>query len=143
MLAEHHGDAKESWMYGRSLFGFLAVIVLALVVGVGAYDLGMSQAVVQTGTAAAPAVGYYAPHAFGFWFFPFGFLFPLLFLFLIFGLLRAAFGGGRWGHHGYYGDHRPDVPSRFEEWHQRAHGQTGTAPTDGPDRTDRPAPPRA
>src|SRR5438105_14710684 len=106
-------------MYGRPLFGFLAVIVLALVVGIGAYDLGMSQAVVQSGPAAVPAVGYYAPHAF--WFFPFGFLFPLLFIFLVFGLLRAAFGGGRWGHHGHYGELGHDVPSRFEEWHQRAH----------------------
>ena len=127
-------------MYGRSLLGVFAAILLAIVVGVGAYDLGLSQAVAQTGAAAAPAVGYYGPHAFGFWFFPFGFLFPLLFFFLIFGLLRAAFWGGRWGHRGYYGDHSHDVPGRFEEWHQRAHGQTGTGPTDPGDRS---APPRA
>ena len=76
-----------------------------------------------------------------------GLLFPIFFIFLLFGLLRAAFGRGRgWGHgygHGYgYGpgwdkgmSAGPDAwheerDRRMAELHRRLHeadGSTGTA----------------
>src|SRR5258707_889659 len=71
-----------------------------------------------------PYYGYYGPFwhhgpfAFGF----FGFLFPLLGLVLIFGLLRALF-WGPW----CAGLHRltkAGVPPMFAEWHSRAHEST-------------------
>src|SRR5205823_10467702 len=79
------------------------ILVLAAVVGLVGYQLGIEQNVaaqIPAGTAAvAPAYYWYGPH-FGFGFL--GFLFPLLFIFLIFGLIRAAIGGGWSGRH-YYG----------------------------------------
>ena len=63
---------------------------------------------------------------YGHWGFGFGFgflhlLFPLLFFFLIFALLRGLFWGGRhrWG--GHNGDWSGRVPPMFDEWHRRAH----------------------
>ncbi len=112
--------------------GLLITIVIAAVVGVAAYQAGVAQGLATTGTAVAPAAYYGGPFlGFGL----FGFIFPLLFLFLIFGLLRAAFGGG-WGGHRYGGwggphDHGKwgEGPSRLEEWHKKAHeGPEGTAP---------------
>jgi hypothetical protein len=126
-------------MSGRSLFAILAIILLAVIVGTGAYQAGVAQGVAQTGAAAtAVPVAYYAPHVFGwgFGFFPFGFLFPVLGFFLILALLRGLFFAGRWGgygHRGWHTDGQHEVPGRFEEWHRRAHGD-GAA--------DRPAPPR-
>jgi hypothetical protein len=129
----------------RPLFAFIAILVIGGLIAVGAYDAGLNQAVVQTApaTGTAPAVYYGHPYGYGwgFGFFPFGFLFPLLGLFLFFGLLRAIFGGwgGRgyyYGHRGWYGDgQQHDVPSRFDEWHKRAHGDTTV-------RNDQSAPPR-
>src|SRR3989442_6328020 len=71
--------------------GIIVTLVIAAIVGVGAYQLGVAQGLAATGTAVAPAV-YYHPFFFG----GFGFLFPLLFIFLIFALIRGAFWGG-WG----------------------------------------------
>ena len=71
--------------------GIIVTLVIAAIVGVGAYQLGVAQGLATTGTAVAP-YGYYHPFFFG----GFGFLFPLLFIFLIFFLLRGAFWGG-WG----------------------------------------------
>ena len=102
-------------------FGIFLTLVIAAIVGVGAYQLGVAQGLATTGTAVAPAM-YYHPFFFG----GFGFLFPLLFIFLIFGLVRAAFGGGRgWGHrYGYgrgpWGD---DARTRIEELHRELHGE--------------------
>jgi hypothetical protein len=97
--------------------GIIVTIAIAAIVGVGAYQLGLAHGAAVTGTAAAPAVYY--PFFWG----GFGFIFPLLFLFLIFGLARAAFWGGRgyggWGR----GPNGGDGPSRLEEWHKRAHGE--------------------
>ena len=126
----------------RPLFAFIAILVIGGLIAVGAYDAGLSQAVVQTAPAAsgAPAVYYGHPYGYGwgFGFFPFGFLFPLLGIFIFFGLLRMLFWGGRgyYGHRGWYGDgQQHDVPSRFDEWHKRAHGDTAA-------RSDQSAPPR-
>src|SRR5207245_7052375 len=74
----------------RGMVGLIVTLVVALIVGVGAYNLGVAQGVATSGTAvAAPAV-YYHPFFFG----GFGFFFPLLFFILIFLLLRCAFWGG-------------------------------------------------
>src|SRR2546428_12488699 len=76
--------------------GIIVTLVIAAIVGVGAYQLGVAQGLATTGTAVAP-YGYYHPFFFG----GVGVLFPLLFIFLIFFLLPGAFsgggGGGFWG----------------------------------------------
>jgi hypothetical protein len=117
--------AKEIHMRG---IGIIVALVIAAIVGVSAYQLGVSQGLAATGTAVAPAV-YYHPYFFG----GFGFLFPLLFLFFIFFLIRGAFWGwggrhygGGWGKAGYYQNPR----ERLEELHRELHGEkpkdTGT-----------------
>jgi hypothetical protein len=121
---------------------FAALLVVALVIGIGTalYNAG-----VDAGLAAAPAVaasgdpvpvgGYgYGPyfhgwygHGWGFGFF--GIFFWILGIFLIIGLLRFAFGGGRWGGpgprgrggYGGWGDRR----DRIEEWHAELHRREG------------------
>src|SRR5256885_14021965 len=104
--------------------GIFLALVIAAIVGVGAYQLGLSQGLAGAGTAVAPAV-YYHPFFFG----GFGFLFPLLFLFLIFFLIRGAFWGwggrhygGGWGKAGYY----QSPPERLEALHQELHGEKPT-----------------
>ena len=144
----------------------LAVILLVAVLAIGggliattAYQAGLSTAVTtatgSAGTVVAPVVvpaygyGYgYGWHAgFGF----FGLLGTLLFLFIVFALLRAIFwrgGPGRrgWGPGGYGGygygkgpdgsghGHGPwdtRANEAFDEWHRRAHGETSPPePTD-------------
>jgi hypothetical protein len=100
---------------------FIGVAVIAVVVGVFAYQLGLSQGLATTLPAGAAPVAYYGyPHmGFGFGFF--GLLFPLLFLFLIFGALRAAVWGGRggYGSKGWGGSGR----ARLEELHRELHGE--------------------
>jgi len=102
---------------------FGLVLLLSVVAGV-AYQVGVSTAATVTGTAGATAVAAYPYwHPFAFGFFPFfGLLFPIFFLFLIFGLFRAAFGGGH--RMGYGGG-----PRMFDEWHRQAHerGTSGKA----------------
>lgn len=110
----------------RGIFGIILTLVIAAIVGVGAYQLGLAQGLGATGTAVAPV--YYHPYLFG----GFGFLFPLLFILFIFVLLRGAFGGwgrrygGGWGGPGYYQSPR----ERLEELHREMHGEkpkdTGT-----------------
>lgn len=97
----------------------LVILLIALVAGLVGYQVGIAQNIAAQLPAGTPmAYGYPFWHVgFGF----FGFLFPLLFLFLIFGLLRAAFGG--WGGHHYgrgmWGDHR----TRLEELHRELHAE--------------------
>ena len=107
--------------------GIFLTLVVAAIVGVGAYQLGLSQGLAGTGTAVAPAV-YYHPFFFG----GFGILFPLLFLFLIFALIRGAIGRGRgWGYGGGWGPGYYQSPrERIEALHKELHGEkpqdTGT-----------------
>ena len=116
----------------------ITTLVVLAIVGVIGYQIGVSQniaAQIPAGTAVAP--GYYYPHFFG-WGFGFGFLgflFPLFFFFIIFGLLRAVMWGGRgygarrmgWGGQG---DWRRQ---RIEEIHRELHGDkpsgSGTSST--------------
>jgi len=97
----------------------LAFAVLALAVGLVAYQMGLSQGLATTLPAGAAPVAYYGYPHFGFGFGFFGFLFPLLFIFLIFGAMRAAFGGHRaYGYRGW-GNGR----ERIEELHRELHGE--------------------
>src|SRR3990170_8773805 len=90
-------------------------LVFALIAGLIGYQIGITQSIAaQVPAGAAPVYAYpYWHWGFGF----FGLLFPLLFLFLIFGLARAAFWGGR----GHWGDHRSRLAGAAPPLHpQRA-----------------------
>ena len=107
--------------------GIIVTLVIAAIVGVGAYQLGLAQGLGATGTAVAPAV-YYHPFFFG------GFLFPLLFLFFIFFLIRGAFWGwggrrygGGWGGHGDYQSPRERLEALHKEMHGEKPSDTGTS----------------
>src|SRR5256885_11986968 len=120
--------------------GIILTLVIAAIVGVGAYQLGVAQGLATTGTAVAPAV-YYHPFFFG----GFGFLFPLLFIFLIFALVRGAFSrgrgwgyGGGWGGPGYYQSPREPLRALPQEDHREEANDTRTATPPPP----RPAPRR-
>jgi hypothetical protein len=107
----------------------LAVLILLSIVGVIGYQIGIGQNIAAQIPAAGAPVAYYGyPYHFAFGFL--GFLFPLFFLFIIFGLLRAAMWGGRgWGgHHKYgYGQMRgpwgDEARTRIEELHKELHGE--------------------
>jgi hypothetical protein len=137
-------------MNGRSIASFLfslIVVGILVAVGVGIYQAGVAQGVIDAGRfpagAAVPVAGYgYHDGGFGF----LGLLFPLLFLFLIFGVIRAAFGHRRgWGHGYGYGrgwdkgpggsgdstDPRWDRERYVAEMHRRLHeadAGSGTGP---------------
>jgi hypothetical protein len=97
-----------AFMSARGFFGFLfGLLVVALLVGlgVGVYQAGIAQGIVDAGRYPAGAT---VPVAGAGWEGPgfFGILFWIVFLFILFGILRAAFSRGRgygpgWGHHGY------------------------------------------
>jgi hypothetical protein len=106
----------------------LAVLIILGVVGLIGYQIGIGQNIAAQLPAAGAPVAYYGyPYHFGFGFL--GFLFPLFFLFLIFGLLRAAMWGGRgWGGGHKYGYGRgpwgsDEARSRIEELHKELHGE--------------------
>jgi hypothetical protein len=102
----------------RIFFG--AVVVL--VVGIVAYQAGLSQGLATTIPSGAAPVAYYGYPHWGFGFGFLGLLFPLLFLFLIFAALGAAFRGGRgYGHRGW-GNGR----ERIEQLHRELHGEKPT-----------------
>ena len=112
----------RTYRRGRVLIGLLAALA-AVVIGVVAYNAGVSHGLAQQ--IAVSATGAY-PYPYGWprpWGFGFGFFFPLLLGFL---LLRLVFWGG-YGHRrwhrgrGYYGAGPCDVPPGFDEWHRRAH----------------------
>ena len=140
---------------GRAILGFfLILIAVGVVVGIGneVYQAGVAAGIVEAGrfpaAAPVPVAGYGGWHGGGFNIL--GLFFPLLFLFILFGLIRAAFWGGRgWGHHGYgrgygrgwdhhgygRGDGQGDGPTswrdareqRMEELHRRFHEREGGA----------------
>ena len=106
-------------MVSRILVG---VLLVAGIVGVGLYEyrLGFAQGVASSGKLPAGGPGAW-PYPYPGWgFHPFGFVFPLLFFFLIFGIGRWLFWGGRYQGRGWNGDAR----ARFDEWHRQAHDST-------------------
>ena len=115
-------------MNARFMARLLAVVLAAVgVVAVGAvaYQLGLSDGAASA-TGGAQVVRYVGPWgapSFGAAWGIFGLIFPLFFLFLFIGLIRAALWGGsrrdRWGYGPRpwgYGP-RPDI----EEWHRHLH----------------------
>ena len=138
-------------MNGRtfaSILFSLVVVGILVAVGAGIYQAGVAQGVIDAGRFPAGAAvpvggyGYGGYHGFDF----LGLLFPLLFLFLIFGVLRAAFGHRRgWGHGYGYGrgwDNNPtsgetsgprwDRERYVAEMHRRLHeADAGSGPTSG------------
>ena len=143
-------------MFGR-IIAFLLLIGLVALAGSAVYNAGVTAgiaadvgSVIASGEPVPIGVypGLYVGHPWGFggWGWVggfFGILFGIFFLFLIFGLLRAAFGWGRWGgghrgwdgYKGYRGDHHRGPREYFDEWHREQHGE---AP-DGPEVPDKPA----
>ena len=148
-------------MRNFGIAALLGAVLLALIAGGIGFALG-----VGAGTTVAPAGApvAYGWHWFGFGFPFFGLIFGLLFLFLIFALIRRAVWGGRgWHGHGYgygpsygpgqggrYGWDGKSVPPFADEmlrnWHSQAHGQstagdqpptTGGQPTQPTDPTQR------
>ena len=117
-------------------FGFwLAISLLAIamlaVVGYYSYHAGMMHGIAESGKLTsggnAPVV-VWPRWGFGFGFFPF---FPLFFFILLWVfLLRGLFWRRRWGAGCGYGS-GSGVPPQFEEWHRRAHEQTGAPPAGG------------
>lgn len=131
-------------MNGRSIFRALAVVLLLAVlagIGVSVYNAGLAagfnhavQQAIQNGQPV-PVIPYgYGPYGHG----GIGFLGIFLFIigiFLVFGLIRAAFGMGRggrggWGKWGHYpgGPRGPGGPGgsygggdRISEWHRELH----------------------
>jgi hypothetical protein len=138
-------------MNGRTFARILLAIILiggAIGIGVTSYNAGVTAGLVQTGHAVVVPDGYaVAPggayvgygwgfgHGFGF----FGFLGGLLFLFLLFGLIRAAFGGGHrrgWGGPG--GPGRWDGDWRRDAWEQRVKDTHDALHREATDRPDKP-----
>ena len=134
-------------MNGRFVLGILLAIVLiggAIGIGAMAYSAGVNQGMVETGKVVAPAAGA-APYSYPLYgpsfFHPFGWgfgflscLFPLLFFFVVFSMLRMIFWGGRWGwrhnrHWGHWDQDAHGVPPMVEEWHRKMHDPQ--APTGG------------
>ena len=115
-------------MYRNTRWAFVVLALLvALGIGFGAYNYGVSQGIANSpqvaaairdgGHAASPYPWHHGP--FGFGFFPFFPFFGILFFFLI---ARLIFWGRPWrGHRGWDGPY--DVPPMFDEWHRRAHEQ--------------------
>jgi hypothetical protein len=141
-------------MNGRTIAQIiLAVVVVAGIAffGIGAYNAGVTQGLAQGGNVVVNPGAYIGGPYVGGWgygwhggFSFFGFLGTLFFIFLLFGLLRAAFGRGRgwgpgrWGGPGGPGGWDRHDPRGWEgrakeihdEWH-RTHDQGGSSNTGG------------
>ena len=146
-------------MNGRTILNLVlgALIVLVLAgIGIGIYNAGVSQGIAQAATLPEGTT-VVAPVAYGYGyghpgFFGFGFLwilFPIFFFLLLFGLARAAFGGGRrwggpgWGPGGYGRDGwHEERERRMAEYHQRLHDEQAGRSGD-PNRPNPPNPPNA
>jgi hypothetical protein len=134
-------------MNGRTIFRVVAALLLvAVLIGVGTslYNAGVTAGLAEAARQAAasggqapvvPYYGYGAPYfhgPFGGGFGFFGIIFLILGFFLIFGLIRAAFGGGSWGSRGPrgpigWGGRREMV----EDWHRELHRREGGEGSDG------------
>ncbi len=129
------------------------IVVVALVgLGIGLYNAGVDQGVVQAGRvpagAAVPYAGYgYGWHPFGFGFGFFGLIFPILFFAFLFILIRAALWGGRgrgrWD--GPDGGWRAERQRQLAELHRQLHDDeaahsTRSDPGSAPHPTDPPRP---
>jgi hypothetical protein len=128
----------------RVIFSIVLIVLVlggAAVLGWMAYNAGLAQGVAQNNVAVAPqasgsaAIPVYpfrqwAGPWYGFGFGPLACLFPLLFVFLVFALIRSVFwmgmGGhrfGGWGPRGPLGDRQQGFREMAEEWHRQAHSK--------------------
>jgi hypothetical protein len=120
-------------MNGRTALRVAAAVALVLVAGflvVGAYNAGLATGAAETAGAGA-TVPYrawgYGWHPLGFGIGLFGLLGTLLFVFVIFGLVRAVFWGGRgrrWDGPAGGGRWEGRAHDAFDDWHRRAHEDT-------------------
>ena len=118
----------------------VVLVLIAAILGIGAYayNIGIARGLAQNATVPAggsvpvPYMHYWPPFfGFGYGFGFLGCLIPLFLLFLVFGSVRALFWHGPMGwrrhmHRGSWGwrdENGKDVPPFFEEWHRRAHGE--------------------
>jgi len=122
-------------MFGRTIVGLLAAIAmvaLVAVIGTSVYNAGVSEGLAEAARAAAASGGeapvVYPPYigeryGWGYGGGPgfFGIFFAILGFFLIFGLLRAAFGWGRWGGGGPPGRGGWQREDRIAEMHRELH----------------------
>ena len=134
--------------FGSILWGLLVVVVLAGI-GVTIYNAGLQQGIAQSASVPAGTVPYSTYGWHGWDGGIFGLFFPILFLFILFGIFRAAFGHRRgWGH-GYgpgygkwgygpgawMGPSGPgtDTGNPRDQWvaemHRRLHEAEGSSPT--------------
>ena len=132
-------------MFGRRIFGVLAVIALVALVavmGTSVYNAGVSQGLTDAAISAAssgdpapvvvaPYGGHYGYGHGGWGFGFFGILFWILGFFLIFGLLRAAFGWGRWGGGGPGRGGWESRQERMSELHRELHRRDDQASGSG------------
>ena len=127
---------------GFGFVGVLVTLVLMVIVGAVAYNIGWSDGVnthLPAGTTAP------APYSYGYGLHPlfagFGILWFLFILFGIFWLFRLAFWGfaGRrmWGYYGHGpggwgGDGPRSFEDRAQDWHRRQHEGTASGTTPPP-----------
>ena len=137
---------------GFGIAGLLVTVILFVIVGAVAYNIGWSDGVNTHLPAATQGDGTPAPYYYGYGFHPFfagfGILWFLLIFFGIFWLFRMAFWGfagrrmmGGWGYGkgwGYgpgFGQRRwGSFEERAQEWHKEQH-EGKTPPPPPPDTT--------
>lgn len=103
------------------------VIGAAAAIGIGSYNAGVAQGMIESGRAVELPPGA-VPYPYGWhrpWGWGFGPIFPLFILFFFFVVLRGLVGGGPW--RGGWRYRYDGVPPAFEEWHRRAHAETPPA----------------
>ena len=120
------------------------LVLIAVIAGIAyfAFQAGVAQGspvtieAPQGGTAPYPVygnpMGFH--HPFGFGFGCFGLLIPFFLVFLALHAMRVLFWGPRWWGHRMHG-HGPwsrhgegGAPPFFDEWHERAHGESPEQP---------------
>ena len=141
---------------GIGLVGALVTVIVLVIVGAIAYNIGWSEGVNTHLPAATQGDGAPANYYYGYGFHPFfaglGILWFLLILFGIFWLFRLAFWGfagrrmmgGGWGYgrgHWGYGPGR-SFEERAQEWHRRQHEEgSSSSPSSSSGSTPPPQPP--
>lgn len=124
-------------MTGSGFWRFVAVlaaVAVAIGIGVAIYNAGVSAGLAEAARQAAgsgeavpgPYPGWGGPYWYGGWGFgAFGIIFWILGIFLVIGLVRAAFGWGRWGGPGPGPGNGPGGwgggRDRVEAWHRELH----------------------
>src|SRR5262249_34399938 len=114
---------KRNWV-SIALIALL-VIGAAAAVGVYEYRAGVAQGLTMGGRVSEGPAAWPYPYWYGH-FHPFGFVFPLLLVFLIFALARRIFWWRRWQGSDQW---RRDREARLDEWHRRAHESMASPPS--------------